>query len=48
MYQWWKYWEVKVEMLREKLVTVPLGLPKFSHGELGLKVGLHVERMVTA
>lgn len=35
-------------MPREKLVTVPLGLPKFSHGERGPKVDLHVERLVTA
>ena len=34
-----------MEMLREKLVTVPLGLP---WTELGPKVGLHVERLVTA
>jgi hypothetical protein len=39
---------VKVEILREKLDAVPLGLPKFSLGELGPKVGLHVERLVTA
>jgi len=39
---------VKVEIFREKLVTVPLGLPKFSLDELGPKVGLHIERLVTA